>query len=123
MMHAVVHSVQDIREAILFARKYNLYVTVKSSGHDFIGRSAAMGSFTINLMEMKKMEVMPQKVDRHEYGEIKVETGLTWAEIYKEVSKVKIDNWYIYKLVTQWERKFSTEDKNSCLSTVKPRVK
>ena len=90
MIHAVVHNVHDIQEAILFARKYNLYVTVKSSGHDFIGRSAAMGSFTINLMEMKKMEVMPHKTDRHEYGEIKVETGLTWVEIYEEVSNIKL---------------------------------
>lgn len=84
---AVVANAEDIQEAILFARKHNLQVTVKSSGHDFLGRSSAHESFNINLMEMKAMTVTKERTVRSEYGEIKVETGATWAEIYEEVDK------------------------------------
>ena len=80
----MVHSKEDIRETVLFARKYNLHVTMRSSGHDFVGRSTWDGSININLSEMKEYDV---KLDssRSEHGEIKVQTGLTWAEIYKMV--------------------------------------
>ena len=85
LIHAVVHSVQDILECILFARKFNLHVTVKSSGHDMFGRCSAHGSFTINLMEMKYMKVT-ETTENSEFGELKVETGVTWREMYHEVS-------------------------------------
>ena len=99
----MVHSVEDIREAILFARKFNLKVTVKSSGHDFHGRCSIDGSFTINLMEMKKMQVTDTATERSEYGELKVETGATWKEIYEEVNivttqNVKCTNFFIFAL-------------------------
>lgn len=90
-VHAVVKSSDDIKEAILFAKKHKLPVTVKSSGHDFLGRSSAFHSFSINLMEMKSMSVTPDRTPRSEFGEIKVETGLTWAEIYQEVWRQQRD--------------------------------
>ena len=83
----MVLNVEDIRAAILFARKHNLHVTVKSSGADFLGRSSAHTSFSINLMMMKNIEINNYTTPRSEHGEIKVQTGATWKEIYMEVSK------------------------------------
>ena len=81
----MVLNVDDIRTAVLFARKYNLHVTIKSSGFDFLGRSSAHSSFSINLMMMKGMTVNPNSTARSRHGEITVETGVTWREINMEV--------------------------------------
>ncbi|KAF9236125.1 hypothetical protein BU15DRAFT_77228 [Melanogaster broomeanus] len=40
-------SVADIQAAINFAVKYNLKLVVKNTGHDYLGRSAARGSFVV----------------------------------------------------------------------------
>lgn len=84
IVHVIVQSAEDIRAAILFAKHHNLRVTVRSSGHDFLGRSSAHSSFSINLREMKGMRVEPNTT-RSLHGELKVETGVTWKEIYQEV--------------------------------------
>ena len=84
-MIAVVKSEADIRAAILFARKYNLHVTIKSSGHSFVGRSTYDDSLQINLSAMKEISVHPDKTDRNSDGEVKVQTGLKWGDIYEEV--------------------------------------
>ena len=90
LVHVVVESAEDIREAILFAKSHDLPVSVKSSGHDFLGRSSADYSFVINLMDMKSMTVTKERTSRSEYGELKVQTGATWAEIYQKVLKVQV---------------------------------
>lgn len=47
-------TVDDIQKALRFAAKENLRIVVKSSGHDWLGRSAAPGSFLIWMHKMKK---------------------------------------------------------------------
>ena len=81
----MVKSAEDIRDAILFAKSHDLPVTVKSSGHDFFGKSSADYSFVINLMDMKTMAVTPTRTSRSEFGELKTQTGATWKEIYEKV--------------------------------------
>ena len=85
LVHVMVRNAEDIRTAILFARRHNLRVTIKSSGSDFLGRSSAYSSFSINLMLMNDMEVNNRTTPRSEHGEIKVQSGATWSEIFKEV--------------------------------------
>lgn len=80
----MVHSAEDIQKTILFARKFNLHVTIRSSGHDYVGRSTWDGSININLSEMRDYEVKLNS-ERSEHGEAKVQTGLTWADIYEKV--------------------------------------
>ncbi|XP_045158878.2 uncharacterized protein LOC123524621 [Mercenaria mercenaria] len=75
----MVHSKEDIQKAIIFARNFNLHVTIKSSGMQ--SRSTWDGSFNINLSEMKNYSVNIDS-DRHPDGEIKLQTGLTWLEVY-----------------------------------------
>ena len=45
----------DIQAAVNFANKHNLKLVVKSTGHDFLGRSTARGSFLIWAHRMKDM--------------------------------------------------------------------
>ncbi|KAF5392829.1 hypothetical protein D9757_000992 [Collybiopsis confluens] len=44
---------EDIQAAVAFATKWNLKVVVKSTGHDYLGRSAGRGSFLIWTHNMK----------------------------------------------------------------------
>ena len=69
-----------------FAKKHNLRVTIKSTGLESWGRSSAHGSFSINLMEMKQISVNAEKTERSEHGELTVQTGATFEEIYTEVN-------------------------------------
>ncbi|WAR20982.1 A2478-like protein [Mya arenaria] len=84
---AVVKNADDIQKAVQFARKYNLHVTVRSSGHDYVGRSTWEGSFLISLSEMDEMEI-DLSMERSPHGTVKVQTGLQWQEIYKELNAV-----------------------------------
>ena len=45
----------DIQVAVNFAREHNLKLVVKNTGHDFLGRSTARGSFLIWTHRMKDM--------------------------------------------------------------------
>lgn len=95
----MVKSKEDIQLAVLFARKYNLRVTIRSSGHDYSGRSTRDGSMNINLSQMKDYEVNLDS-SRHASGELKVQTGLQWIEIYTLVNTAVLIllNLYKYRL-------------------------
>ena len=79
-----VESTNDVRNAVLFARKHNLKISVKSSGHDYIGRSTGDMSFQIITSRMKGKHVTLNS-SRSVEGEITAETGNTWIELYREV--------------------------------------
>lgn len=82
-----VNNTADVQKAILFARKYNLKVVIQSSGHDFQGRSTADDSFMIYLGNMTNIEVKTSKTDRSVAGEVVLESGKKWVDIYREVDK------------------------------------
>ena len=79
-----VESTSDVQKAILFARQHNLKISIKSSGHDYIGRSTADMSLQIITKRMKRRTVNISS-SRNADGEIIAETGNTWIEVYKEV--------------------------------------
>jgi len=45
----------DIQAAVGFAKQHNLKLTVKNTGHDYLGRSTARGGFLIWTHKMKEM--------------------------------------------------------------------
>ncbi|GJE99667.1 FAD-binding domain-containing protein [Phanerochaete sordida] len=79
---------KDLRLAVKFAAKYNLRVVVKNTGHDFLGRSAARGSFLIwthNLKNILYSEAFkPAHPDNAPiyYDVIHVNAGVQWQEVY-----------------------------------------
>ena len=85
IVHVVCKSAQDIQNVVIFANKHNLRVTVKSTGYEIWGRSSAHGSININLMDMKRIHVDLGATGRNAYGEMTVETGVKYGEIYEEV--------------------------------------
>ena len=86
IVHVVCKTVEDIQNAIRYAQTHNLRVTITSTGHETWGRSSAHGSFSINLMEMKQISVDVATTERSKYGEVTVQTGLKFKEIYAEVN-------------------------------------
>lgn len=80
----LVKSTEDVQKSIRFARTHDVRITIQSSGHDFIGRSTDDFSLQINMAEMKDIAVDLSSA-RHSDGEITVDSGCSWKEIYQEV--------------------------------------
>ncbi|KAJ5673935.1 oxidoreductase [Penicillium macrosclerotiorum] len=51
---ALVDSVQHIQEAVLFAKKHDLRLTIRNTGHDLAGRSSAANSLQIHTHRLQK---------------------------------------------------------------------
>ncbi|XP_046376106.2 uncharacterized FAD-linked oxidoreductase ARB_02478-like [Haliotis rufescens] len=82
----LVRSVEDVQKVMLFARKYDLRVTIQSSGHDYIGRSTGDGSIMINLSRMQRIDINLNSLLNAD-GTIRSESGNNWARVYEEVNK------------------------------------
>ena len=74
--------------AVIFAKKHNLGVTIKSTGSDLWGKSSAhtCSSMCMNLMVMKQIIINPDATMRSEHGEVTVQTGVSSWSLYKEVT-------------------------------------
>ena len=71
-------------QGLLFAKKYNLMVVIRSSGHSFIGRSGHDGGIVINLAKMKGLKFDLNSI-RSQAGEVTVQSGNLWLDVYKAV--------------------------------------
>ncbi|KAF9236144.1 hypothetical protein BU15DRAFT_77244 [Melanogaster broomeanus] len=85
-------SVTDIQAAINFAVKYNLKLVVKNTGHDYLGRSAARGSFVVWTHNMKNISYnpafVPQGVPANDtYDAVTLGAGVQWQEAYDAVNQ------------------------------------
>jgi len=84
-------SVEDIQAAITFAVQQNLKLVVKNTGHDFLGRSAARGSFMVWTHNMKNITYnstfVPQGAPANEtYEAVTLAAGVQWDEAYAAVN-------------------------------------
>ncbi|KAI5475146.1 FAD linked oxidase [Pseudohyphozyma bogoriensis] len=57
-----VETAQDVSNAVRFARRHSLRLRVKNTGHDFLGRSSDVGSFTISTHLLTQTEFVPKFV-------------------------------------------------------------
>jgi hypothetical protein len=85
-------SVEDIQAAINFAVKYNLKLVVKNTGHDYLGRSAARGSFVVWTHNMKNITYNPAFVpqggpESDGYDAVTLGVGVQWYEAYAAVDQ------------------------------------
>lgn len=80
-------SADDIKKAIGFAQKHNMLFSVKSSGHDFIGRSTAYGSLLLNMRTMQSIKVNMSDPRSETGATVTVESGATWIEVYNAVDE------------------------------------
>ncbi|XP_024538396.1 uncharacterized FAD-linked oxidoreductase ARB_02478 [Selaginella moellendorffii] len=83
-----VSSISQVQAAIHFARQHFLRIVVKSTGHDYLGRSFARGSLSIWTHNLKSIqfseEFVEEGCDPHSSGASAVEVGagVQWRELY-----------------------------------------
>ena len=81
-------SVEDIQAGIRFASKHDLYLTVKGTGHDHLGRSSGDGSFAIWTHNMLGREwhdsLIPRNAPAASQGvsAVTLQPGEEWLDVY-----------------------------------------
>ena len=65
----------DVAEAVRFARRWRLEISVRGGGHNVAGLAVADDAVMIDLAEMKDIQVDPQA------RTARAEGGVTWAEL------------------------------------------
>lgn len=90
---AVVQNARHIQEAVRFARRHNIRLAVKNSGHDFLGRSAAPNSLQILTNRMKGLQTVddfvPKGAPKHtgEGPAVTLDAGISLQEMYAALAK------------------------------------
>ncbi|KIJ13625.1 hypothetical protein PAXINDRAFT_116940 [Paxillus involutus ATCC 200175] len=94
MIGVDAHSVADIQAGVNFAVKHNLKLVVKNTGHDYLGRSAARGSFVVWTHNMKNITYdtafLPQGAPssaNEMYDAVTLGAGVQWHEAYDAVNQ------------------------------------
>ncbi|PGH15592.1 hypothetical protein AJ79_02374 [Helicocarpus griseus UAMH5409] len=89
---ALVESPLQIQEAVRFARKHNLRLAVKASGHDFLGRSSAPHSLQVSTYRMKDITFTDDFVPKGskkggEGSAVTIGAGVVLSDLYKASSE------------------------------------
>lgn len=80
-----VEAIAHVEKAIKFAAQHRLRMAVKTSGHDFLGRSTAAGSFLIWMHKLKKNITIHESFARCGHPAtpaVTVVGGVAWGEVY-----------------------------------------
>lgn len=86
-------SVSDVQQTVRFASKHNVRLTVKNTGHDYLGRSAAPSSINLWVRSMKKIEFTDNFVPKAApsgtkgQGAVILESGVVWGDAYKAATR------------------------------------
>ncbi|CAA7268663.1 unnamed protein product [Cyclocybe aegerita] len=86
-------TVEDVQAAVVFARKNNLRLVVKNTGHDYLGRSAGRGGFMLWTHHLKdtshSASFVPQgaPTSSKTYNAITLGAGVQWHEAYDYVNQ------------------------------------
>lgn len=89
----VAESTADIVTAVKFARKHNIKVVIKSTGHDYLGRSNAPDSLLIWTHKMRDVKVVDAFApvgctqETQALPAVSVGAGTRWLDAYREVNK------------------------------------
>ncbi|EPE32917.1 FAD-binding protein [Glarea lozoyensis ATCC 20868] len=88
---AVVQSPQHVRKAVKFAKKHNLRLAIKSTGHDTSGRSSSPDSFQITTHLLKEIHVhrdfLATGASRTSGPAVSVGAGVLQSELYRKGSQ------------------------------------
>lgn len=91
--YAVVpESTQDIVAAVNFARKHNLKLVIKGTGHDYLGRSNASNSLLVWTHKMRRVTMHESFVltgcpsTKPGMPAVTAQAGARWLEAYNEVT-------------------------------------
>jgi FAD/FMN-containing dehydrogenase len=87
-----VQNTNDIVAAVKFAKKHNLKLVIRGTGHDYLGRSTASQSLLVWTHHMRDVTVhdvfIPQGAPEMTKGvpAVTAQAGARWIEVYNEVT-------------------------------------
>ncbi|KJZ72766.1 hypothetical protein HIM_07841 [Hirsutella minnesotensis 3608] len=81
-----VAKTRDVIAGIRFAQKHNVRLTIKNTGHDFLGRSTGAGSLTLWMHNIKNVEFLDYDSDIHAGPAVRVGAGVEFGEVYPAAS-------------------------------------
>jgi len=82
----------DIVAGVNFARKYNLRIIIRNTGHCFMGRSVGWGALVINTHRMKGIKFDGKKPsDGHTGGTVTIGAGVQFSDVYPEAWSQGLD--------------------------------
>ncbi|KAL1857573.1 hypothetical protein VTK73DRAFT_8036 [Phialemonium thermophilum] len=91
---ARVRSAADVQVAVRFAKESNVRLAIKSSGHDFVGRSSAPGSLQLLMGRLKNITFYDDYTVRGKCGKpvslgpaVRVGSGVFLKELYDAVGE------------------------------------
>ncbi|EXJ69227.1 oxidoreductase [Cladophialophora psammophila CBS 110553] len=89
-------TVADIEAAIKFANEKHLYLVVKNTGHDHLGRSSGRGSFSIWTHNLKGRQwtdsyiVEGAPAGSHGVPAVTLQAGEQWLDVYRAASEQRV---------------------------------
>lgn len=88
-----VQNERDVVRAVKFAAKYRLRLRIRNTGHDYLSRSSADGSFTISTHHLRENRIVDDWKPHGHHGKVKPEKvlvaqpGLYVEDVYKMASE------------------------------------
>ncbi|XP_055340389.1 uncharacterized protein LOC129589601 [Paramacrobiotus metropolitanus] len=91
-----VHTVDDIRKALQFATSHNIRLVVKSTGHDYLGRSTAAGALMVWMNNFQgEVQTKEPYTPNGCYASgqsgnpvVIVPAGKVWKDVYDKIEEV-----------------------------------
>ncbi|KAL8696452.1 MAG: hypothetical protein Q9224_002787 [Gallowayella concinna] len=81
---------QDAIAGIAFARKYNIRLVIRNTGHDYLGKSTGFGALALWTHHLKDISPVIQYKSNHYNGPaLKVSAGVQVSEVYNYLEKQK----------------------------------
>uniref|UniRef100_A0A0G4FQH4 FAD-binding PCMH-type domain-containing protein n=1 Tax=Chromera velia CCMP2878 TaxID=1169474 RepID=A0A0G4FQH4_9ALVE len=80
-----VKTVQDIQHAVKFAKKHNLRVVIKNTGHDYLGRSSGKNALMIWVHEMNvrpTFNLKGEEICGKKFKTMKTGAGSQWVHMF-----------------------------------------
>lgn len=84
-------TVRDIQLAVNFARNNNIRLTIKNTGHDWIGRNTGGGALQVWVHRLKAFEYLPTiQIAEYEGQAARVGVALEQHEVYRNMGEANV---------------------------------
>ncbi|KAI1812807.1 FAD/FMN-containing isoamyl alcohol oxidase-like protein MreA [Poronia punctata] len=81
-----VSSARDVMAGLKFAQERNLRLTIKNTGHDFLGRSTGKGSLALWMHNLKETTFLRYSSDFYTGSAVRLGAGVEYGDVYPEAS-------------------------------------
>ena len=87
------HYPEHVQATIRFASTNNLRLVIKSTGHDYLGRSTTAGSLLLWLHSMKNMTLIEDYSScnlKNVSNAVRLDAGVQWSEVYRWLNEFNL---------------------------------